>query len=154
VGGIRAAHFVFLSPGKGTDMTYRKDWTEPQQGEEGFSRTMKSFGRKINITAPDNVTNNVIGLFQIPANFCITGIIGTMPAIGTAFSFSIGDPGNPARYVSGSGVGVAGGALPAIAASGLFFRTTAKTEIQMLVALQSSAFAAGVAEIYLQGFVY
>jgi hypothetical protein len=136
-------------------MVYRKDWGQPAQGGQGFARTMKAFGRKVNLTAADlGVTNNVVGMFMIPGNFVVTGMIGpAVPALGTALVLSIGDPGNPVRYLSGSTIGAAGGALPAMAATGLFFPTFSDTEIQLLIATQSSAPAPGILELYFTGFM-
>lgn len=136
-------------------MVYRKDWAQPAQGGLGFARTMKAFGRKVNLAVSDiNLTNNVVGMFMVPRDFVITGMIGpAVPAFGTALSLSIGDPGLANRYLSASSIGAAGGALPAMAATGLFFRTFADTEIQLLIATQSSAPVAGILELYFTGFI-
>jgi hypothetical protein len=136
-------------------MVYRKDWGQPAQGGLGFARTMKAFGRKVNLSAVDlGTTNNVVGMFMVPKDFVITGMIGpAVPALGTALVLSIGDPGLATRYLSGSTIGAAGGALPAMAATGLFFRTFSDTEIQLLIATQSSAPAPGILELYFTGFI-
>jgi hypothetical protein len=135
-------------------MVYRKDWVQPLAGGQGFARTQKAFGRKVNLTAADlGTTNNVVGMFFLPRDFVITGMIGpAVPALGTALVLSIGDPGNAARYLSASTIGAAGGALPAMAATGLFFRTFLETEVQLLIATQSSAPAPGILELYFTGF--
>jgi hypothetical protein len=135
-------------------MVYRKDWGQPQQGAQGFARTMKAFGRKVNLSVVDlGTTNNVIGCFVVPGGFQIVGMIGpAVPVLGPALSLSIGDAGQANRYLSGSNIGVAGGAMPAMASTG-FFRTFSDTEIQMLIATQSSAPVAGIFEFYLYGMV-
>jgi hypothetical protein len=135
-------------------MVYRKDWGQPAQGLQGFARTMKCYGRKINLSAVDlGTTNNVVGMFMIPANFVIMDMVGpAVPALGTALVLSIGDPGNTTRYLSGSTIGAAGGALPVMASTGTFFRTFSDTEIQLLIATQSSAPAPGILELYFRGF--
>jgi len=136
-------------------MVYRKDWGQPQQGAEGFARTMKVYGRKVNLSAADlGTTGNVIGLFMLPGKFVVVDMFGpAVPALGTALVFSLGDPGNTARYLSASSIGAAGGALPAMAATGPFFRTFLDTEVQMLITTQSSAPAAGILELYFRGFI-
>jgi hypothetical protein len=136
-------------------MAYRKDWVQPAQGGQGFARTMKVFGRKVNLAVADiNLTNNVVGMFMIPRDFVVTGMIGpAVPAFGTALVLSIGDPGSNNRYLASSTIGAAGGALPAMASTGLFFRTFADTEVQLLVATQSSAPVAGILELYFTGFL-
>jgi hypothetical protein len=137
-------------------MVYRKDWNQPAAGGQGFARTMKCFGRRINLNAVDlGTTGNVVGLFMVPENFVIVDMIGpAQPGFGTALVVSIGDPGNTARYLSASGGLAAAGAIPAMAASGQFFRTFAPTEIQMLITTQSSAPVAGILELYFRGFTW
>ena len=133
-------------------MVYRKDWGQPMQGLQGFARTMKAFGRKVNLSAADlGTTNNVVGAFIVPGGFQIVGMIGpAVPALGTALVLSIGDPGLANRYLASSTIGAAGGVLPAMATTG-FFRTFSDTEIQILIATQSSAPAPGILEFYLYG---
>jgi hypothetical protein len=141
-------------------MVYRKDWGQPAQGGLGFARTMKAFGRKVNLTPTDLLTtSNVVGLFMLPENFVITGMIGpAVPAFGAGLTFSIGDTvtavaGNVNRYLSASTIGAAGGALPAMAATGLFARTYAQpAEIQLTVT-NGVAAVAGVLELYFTGFI-
>jgi hypothetical protein len=134
-------------------MVYRKDWGQPAQGLQGFARTSKVYGRKVNISVADmNTLGNVVGLFMIPKDFVITGMIGpAVPAFGTSFAASIGDPGSANRYLAAVALG--GGALPAMAATGLFFRTFADTEIQLAVTTAATAAqVAGILELYFTGF--
>ena len=134
-------------------MVYRKDWGQPMQGLQGFARTVKTFGRKCNISLADmNTLGNSVGLFIVPGGFMITGMIGPqVPAFGTSFTYSLGDPGNPARYL-GATSGAAAAALPAMAAGGLFFRTFTDTEIQLTVtAAATAAQVAGILELYFTG---
>ena len=138
-------------------MVYRKDWGQPQQGIQGFARNMKAFGRRVNISVADmNTLGNVVGLFIIPGGFVITGMIGPqVPAFGTSFTYSIGDPtsGGNARYLAATS-GAAAAALPAMAAGGLFFRTFTDTEIQLTVtAAATAAQTAGILELYFTGIV-
>ncbi len=135
-------------------MAYRKDWVQPQAGLQGFARTMKAYGRKINLLSADlGTTSNVVGMFVIPKDFTITGMIGpAVPALGTALVLSIGDASSATRFLSGSTIGAAGGALPAMAATGTFFKTLVDTEIQLLIATQSSSPTPGVLELYFTGF--
>jgi hypothetical protein len=136
-------------------MAYRKDWGQPQAGNQGFARTMKCFGRKANIAAADvGTTGNVVGLFSVPANFVVLGVFGSASALGAALVFSLGDAGNAARYLTGVTAGAAGGALPTtLAAGGQFFRTTQDTDIQMTVTTQTGAPVAGTIDAYLWGFI-
>ena len=135
-------------------MAYRKDWVQPQVGLQGFARTMKAYGRKVNIAVADiNTLGNTIGLFVIPKDFVITGMIGPqVPAFGTSFTYSLGDAGSSNRYLTATS-GATAAALAAMAATGMFFRTTADTEILLAVtAAATAAQAAGVLELYFTGF--
>ena len=132
-------------------MVYRKDWNQPQQGVQGYARTMKAFGRKINMTAADGTTNNVVGAFVIPGGFQIFGWYGApVPALGAGLTLSIGAPGagNSALFLSAAAM--SGVAWPAMAATGLFFRTFTDTEIQILVA-NGVAITPGIIEFYMFG---
>jgi hypothetical protein len=136
-------------------MVYRKDWGQPMQGLQGFARNMKAFGRKCNISVADmNTLGNTVGLFMVPAGFMITSMIGPqVPAFGTSFQYSIGCPGsgNSALFLPATS-GAAAGALPAMASTGVFFRTFTDTEIQLFVtAAATAAQAAGVLELYFLG---
>jgi hypothetical protein len=135
-------------------MVYRKDWGQPQQGIQGFARNVKAFGRKVNISVADmNTLGNVVGLFMLPGGFVITGMIGpAVPAFGTSFAFSLGDAGLSNRYLAASTIGAAGGALPAMASTGMFYRTFSDTEVQLAVTTAATAAqAAGILELYFTG---
>ena len=138
-------------------MVYRKDWVQPAAGEQGFARTMKAYGRKINLSTADlGTTGNVIGLFVVPANFCVINWVGpAIPAFGTALAVSIGTPASPALFLSASSALAAGGAFSGLtmATTGPFTRTTSQTEVQMLITTQSSAPVAGIFELYIYGFI-
>jgi len=137
-------------------MPYRKAWLQPQGGGQGFFGTQKVYGGRIPILAADvALTGNVVGLFMLPANFCVVDMVGPlMPAFGTALVAALGDAGLNNRYAATIPNMAAGGALPAMAATGTFFRTTQDTEIQLAVTTQSSAPAAGTLELYFRGFIY
>ena len=131
-------------------MVYRKDWGQPAQGLQGFARTMKAFGRKINLSANDLLTTgNVVGSFVVPGGFMIFGWYGQpVPAFGAGLTLSIGDPGLTNRYLSAAAM--SGVAWPAMATTGQFFRTFTDTEIQILVA-NGVAATPGVLEFYMYG---
>lgn len=138
-------------------MVYRKDWGQPQQGGQGFARTMKVFGRKINISATDLATiNNVVGCFQVPAGFVLLGTYApNVPDLdtGAALTISIGDVTLPTRLVNASAVGQAGGAFPALAAGAQFFRYPTDTEIILTATAAAAGGIAAVLEFYLFGYM-
>ena len=135
-------------------MVFRKDWGQPQQGLEGFARTMKAYGRKVNLSSADvSTTGNVVGAFILPANFVAMGLSGLAPAFGAGLVLNIGDAALNNRFLAASTIGAAGGAFTAIASTGLFFKTLADTEVQIQIGTQTTAAGvAGVLEFYLFGF--
>lgn len=136
-------------------MVYRKDWGQPAAGGQGFARTMKAYGRKINLATTDlNLTGNVVGAFLLPANFKVINWIGpAIPAMGTGLKLDIGDAGSANRFLAADGTAAAGGALPVMASTGLFFTTTQDTEVQVKINTQTASPVAGVLEFYIYGFI-
>src|SRR5882672_5470637 len=137
-------------------MVYRKDWSQPQPGGQGFMRTAKCFGRKVNLQAADLGAGGVVGMFKVPPFFLVLGAYGIVPKLdnGTvALLFTLGDPGNSARYLTGNNVGQAGGTITTIAAAGFAFPTYLETEIQFTVTTPANLAAPGVFEYYLWGTI-
>jgi hypothetical protein len=136
-------------------MSYRKDWGQPQVGGQGFARTRKTLGRVVTINTTDNVTNNTIGAFLVPAGFTVTGLIvvATDMDSGTAMVFSIGDAASATRYLSGSTLGQAGGSTTTLAATGLLFKNVNDTEILITIGTQAGTAVAGTISTYLEGFM-
>jgi hypothetical protein len=138
-------------------MVYRKDWGQPQAGNQGFARTMKVFGRNINIGVNDlAVINNVVGCFMVPAGFVLTDFLPTtVPDLdtGAALSLSLGDSLLPTRLLSGSAVGQAGGAMPALAAGGFLYRFPTDTEIILTATAAAAGGIVAVWPIFLRGFM-
>jgi hypothetical protein len=138
-------------------MATRRAYSQPQQGAEGFARTKKVFGVAIlPILAADVGTiNNVVGCFFVPKDFVIQTMTVTFPALAaSALTLSIGDALTPARLLSASTSGVAGGTVTTIAAGGQYYQYPADTEIQLLVAAAGVTPAAGnITNFYLEGFI-
>jgi len=138
-------------------MVYRKDWGQPQQGNQGFARTMKVFGRSVNIAINDlTVINNVVGCFVVPAGFVATDLLPTVTPdldTGATLTLSLGDAAVPNRLLSASAFGQAAATFPALAATGFLFRYTADTEIILTAAAAAAGGIAGALPIYLRGFM-
>jgi hypothetical protein len=137
--------------------TTRKDWIQPQSGGQGFARTMKTFGRVVNVSVADNVTGTVIGAFTVPAGFVVTSILAVPTDMdsGTAMTISVGDAASGTRFLSASTMGQAG-TLTTTAlttATGLLFKYTTETEIQVTITLQATTAVAGTIALYLTGFI-
>jgi hypothetical protein len=135
-------------------MPYRKDWSQPQIGANGFARTMKTIGRTVTVTVADNVTANTIGAFVLPAGFTATGILGSATDMdsGAAMLITVGDSGNAARYVASLNTQAAVTSLT-LAAAGLLYKNTADSEVLITIATQAGTAVAGTVTVYLQGFM-
>jgi hypothetical protein len=138
-------------------MAYRKDWTQYQAGNQGFARTMKVYGRSVNITATELATiNNIVGLFMVPAGFIVTDFLATtVPDLdtGSTLSLTIGDAASANRLMAASSVGQAGGAMPALASTGFLYRFPADTEIILTAAAAAAGGIAAAWPIYIRGFI-
>ena len=138
-------------------MVYRKDWGQPAAGNQGFARTVKVYGRSINILVPDFATiNNVVGAFMVPGGFVLTDVLPTtIPDLdtGATLSLSLGDALLPGRIFAASNVGQAGGAMPALAATGFLYRFPADTEIILTATAAAAGGIAAAVPIYLRGFI-
>jgi hypothetical protein len=138
-------------------MPYRKDWGQPQQGGQGFARTRKTYGRTVAIGTTDNVTNNTVGAFMVPAGFVVTGIIAVatdMDSNGSpAMSISVGDSGSAARYLSASNIGQAGTSTTTLASTGLLYKNTVDSEVLITIATQAATAVAGTVDLRLDGYM-
>ncbi len=132
-------------------MAFRKDWGQPQHGGQGFLRTTKALGRRVTITAVDNVSGNSVGAFMVPAGFTVTGIILTATALGTGAVINVGDSVIN-RYLAASTIGAAGGTVQTLAATGLLYKNTVDTEVQIGIGTGGSGAAPGTIDLYLIGF--
>ena len=138
-------------------MAYRKDWSQPQQGGQGFARTRKTFGRTVTIGTADNVTGNTVGAFMVPAGFVQTGIIAVatdMDSNGSpAMAISVGDSGSGTRLLSSSNIGQAGTSTTTLASTGLLYKYTADTEILVTITTQSATAVAGTLDLRCEGYM-
>jgi hypothetical protein len=138
-------------------MAYRKDWGQPQTGNQGFAGTAKTIGRVVSMAAADLVTGNTVGAFKVPAGFQVTGIIAVSSDLDTgtnAMTLSVGDAASGTRYLSGAALGQsAGQTVTALASTGLLFLNSVETEILITVTLGPTVAAAGTVALYLTGFI-
>jgi hypothetical protein len=118
-------------------------------------RAEKVMGGTIALTTTDVGTiNNTIQLFKVPAGFTITGMnFETASLAASALTLSIGDATTPARLLSASTAGVAGGKVDVLPAGVLGFKYPVETDIQLLVAAAGVTPAAGNITLFLKGFI-
>lgn len=138
-------------------MATRTDFTQPQQGLQGFARTNKTYGRRVNLLAADLVTAGVVEAFVVPAGFTVTGIIAVATDMDTngapTLAISVGDAASSVRFLSSSTIGQAGTTTQTLASTGLLFAYTADTKILVTMTTGSATAAAGTLDLYLTGFV-
>jgi len=135
-------------------MSYRKDWGQPQQGPQGFARTQKHYGRTVTITAADNVLNNTVGAFVVPAGFVVTSIIAVNTDMdsGSTMTFSVGDAASGARYLAATS-GQAAGSSTSLASTGLLFKNVTDTEILITITAAATTPVAGTIDLRLGGYI-
>lgn len=134
-------------------MVYRKDWSQPQTGAQGFARTVKTIGRRVTLSAGatgDDVTGNVLGAFTLPPGFVVTGVLCVSSAFAAGLVFTVGDPGSANRYIT---AGAPGATNTTLAATGLLYKTFSETEVQITIGTQAAGNVAGTIDLYLIGFI-
>jgi hypothetical protein len=122
----------------------------------GFYRSEKVIGGTVALTSADVGTiNDTVQLFRVPAGFTVTGVSVEVPTslAASALTLSLGDATTPARFISASTIGVAGGKVDVLAAGALGFKYTVETDIQLLVAAAGVTPAAGTIVAFLKGFI-
>jgi hypothetical protein len=136
-------------------MAYRKDWGQPQVGNQGFVGTRKMLGRRVTLLLTDLVLNNTIGCFMVPAGFTVDGCAVNWSDMdgGTSASFSLGDAALATRFLNGDVTPRTGGLTVALAATGLLYKFPADTEVLITISVAPGAPIAGTADVYLSGFV-
>jgi hypothetical protein len=113
---------------------------------------MKAFGRRVTIAAGDNVTNNVVEAFTVPAGFVVTGVAAVSTVLGASMAYGVGDSGSATRYLSAAS-GAAVTPVLTLATTGLLYKNTVQTTILITVSLQGTGQPAGTIDLYLIGFI-
>jgi len=138
-------------------MADRIAYTQPQVGNQGFARTVKTLGGPIAILAADLVAANTVQLFVAPKGFVVTGVYLALTDVDTNGSPTVtavlGDAGDADRFVASTTVGQAGGSTTTLAATGLYYEFTADTPVVITFPAGSATAAAGTATAYLTGFM-
>lgn len=108
-------------------------------------------------TAMLDNANDDVGLFYVPAGFVVTGILAKGSDMDTATSpalvIDIGDSGDEDRLLAASTIGQAGTASQTLAAAGVLYKYTAKTQIRAYINVAAGTAAAGTLTVALTGFV-
>jgi len=138
-------------------MATRVDFSQPQQGDTGFARTNKTYGRRVNIVAADLVTTNSVAAFKLPPGFVAMSIYAgatDMDTNGTpTLTISVGDAASANRFLSASTIGQAGTTTSTIATTGFLFQTTAETTVLVSFPAAAATAAAGTLDLYITGFI-
>jgi len=123
-------------------MAPRQAYRQPQTGGQGFARTKKVFGGPtLTLVAADVVLNAQVAVLRVPRGFVLQSMSGTVGDLdtGATLMLALGDLGNNARFFAANAVGQAGGALPALAASGLLYEFPDDTDILLTATVASVA---------------
>lgn len=138
-------------------MPDRIAYTQPQVGNQGFSRTMKTLGGAIALLAADAATANTVQLFVVPKGFVATGVYLAMTRIDTngtpTVLVTLGDAALANRLVASSNIGQAGGSTITLAPTGLYYEYTVDTPIVLAFGTGSATAVAGTVTAYLTGFM-
>ena len=131
-------------------MAYRKDWAQPQTGGQGYARTMKTIGRRVNVNTVDDTTGNTVGAFTVQPGFVVTGVLVVSSAFAAGLAFTVGDAGSANRYIT---TGVVSATNTTLAAAGLLFKNLTETEILITIGTQAAGNVVGTLDTYLTGFI-
>lgn len=125
--------------------------------DHGLMKNKKIAYATLTVAAVDLTLNALHGMFRLPKNSVIVGIIlkaSDLDTNGTpTITLSVGDSGNTARYLSASTVAQAGGVVTTLAVGGMFYKLTVDTLITVLVAAAAATGAAGTIELSLEYYV-
>jgi 20S proteasome alpha/beta subunit len=113
---------------------------------------MKAFGRVVTITAADNVLNQVVEAFTVPAGFVVTGVIAVSTVLGAGMTYGVGDSGSATRYLAAA-AGSAVTPVLTLVTTSLGYKNTVETTILITVSAAGAANPAGTITLYLLGFI-
>lgn len=126
------------------------------RGSEAGSRKVMSV-RSAAILTTDLALNRTVGLVIVPAGFVVTSHTFVITDIDTNASpthaFTIGDAGDTDRLATTATTGQAGGTLTALAATGLYYKYPADTEVFMTSTTAAATAAAGTITYLLEGYM-
>lgn len=138
-------------------MADRNAYGQPQIGNQGFARTVKTLGGAFPVLTTDLALNRTTGLFVVPRGFVCTGIYLALTDVDTngvpTVSVTLGDAGDDDRFVAASNIGQAGGSTTTLAATGLYYEFTADTEVFLKATTAAATAAAGTVTAYMTGFI-
>jgi hypothetical protein len=108
-------------------------------------------------TAMLDNANDDVGLFYVPAGFVVTGILASASDMDTngspALAIDIGDSGDEDRFLAASTIGQAGTVSTALAAAGVLYKFTARTQVRAYIQTAAATAAAGTLKVSLFGFM-
>lgn len=138
-------------------MVNRIAYRQPQVGKQGFARTGKKYGGLVALLTTDEVTGNTVALFRVPAGFVCDSIYLALDDIDSngspTVAVTLGDSGSANRFVASSTIGQAGGSTTTLAATGLYYKFTADTDILLTFGTGSATAVAGNCTCYMGGFI-
>lgn len=137
-------------------MAPRQGYRQPQVGNQGFARTKKVFGNAVVIVAADVALNAQVAVLRVPRGFVCQNIFGTVGDLdtGVTLMIALGDAALNSRFLAANAIGQAGGAVPALAATGLYYEFLDDTDILMTATVAATALGpTPFITLYMEGWV-
>lgn len=138
-------------------MADRVGYTQPQTGNQGFARTMKTLGGAVALLVTDPVATNTVQVMLVPKGFVCTGVYFASTDIDTngspTVTMALGDAASPARLVAAATIGQTGTSTTTLAATGLYYEFLQDTPIVVTFPVGSATAVAGVVTTHLTGFM-
>lgn len=135
-------------------MAPRQAYRQPQAGSQGFARTKKVFGNTVALLTTDVALNAQTAVLRVPKGFVLTALLGSFPSLAaSALVLALGDAGLAGRFFTAQAVGVGGGAMPALASTGLLYEFTDDTDIILTATTGAVTPTAGTAVILMEGYI-
>lgn len=112
-------------------MAPRIAYRQPQAGGQGFARTKKVFGNIVTLVAADIALNAQVAVARVPKGFVLQTLVGTWGDCdsGATLSMALGDAALNNRLVLTGTPMQAGGAVGALAATGVNYEYPDDTDI-------------------------
>jgi hypothetical protein len=123
-------------------------------GNAGIMKNIDS--GDVSLSTANLALNDSHKLFQVKKGFCVTGVLLSSTDVDTngtpTVTMSLGDVGNPARFVAASTIGQTGGVTNTLAATGLGYVFPVDTDIFLRIPAAAATAAAGTVRAVLVGY--
>lgn len=123
----------------------------------GQARQLKALGGVVALVTADLALNKTTALFLVPKGFNLVQLVGIVDDLDSngapAIVFTIGDSGSANRFLTVSTAGQAGGALAALATTGVGYHFDVDTEIVFKATTAAATAQAGNITLFMIGYM-